>query len=336
MATQTEVVITVDVEFTINDSLLRRDRQPIGAEWVYGFVDGVSHGLGFLLETLDECGLKATFFTEMFNTYRFGDGPIAKVAADILQHGNDVQLHLHPVWRFAANPGLLNRQHPAPHDDITRFSPRDIQAWIADGASIFRRVVGYHPLAFRAGNLCASRPMYPALADANIRMASNVGYAWMRPADKSLRLLSGVHKVQGVTEIPVTTYGDFGSRNPSRLLTITGSSFAEMRSVLDNANAQGVGPIVVLAHPHDLVTTETSGTTGPCVSTPHPLRKRRFRQLCTYLSQNTDRFRVVTFSHAADRWQQASNDDNRLVQASLTGFAARLLENKFLAVLRMT
>jgi hypothetical protein len=115
---------------------------------------------------------------------------------------------------------------------------------------------------------------------------------------------------------------------------MTGSSFAEARSVLEASAQCGFGPVVLLTHPHDFATTVRPAGTGLCRSTPHPLQQRRFRRLCRYLHDHQDRFRTLTFAEAAGRWAAAPKGDTRLVRASLGGLVARFVENKLLGAMR--
>lgn len=331
-----DVAITVDVEFDINAAVTDPAREPIGAERVYARVGGVSHGLGFVLEALAEYGLRATFFTEMFNVYRFGDAPMAGIVADMARHGQDIQLHLHPVWRYWHSPPRVGSpdERPRPNDLFVGRDPHEVRDWIQDGVTIFTRLVGHRPIAFRVGSLWVDEPLYGALRDTGFSLASNVGLGWVQPRESSLHLCGGIHDIAGVIEIPVTTYADFGYMARLRLLTITGSSFAEARSVLEASARCGFGPVVLLTHPHDFATTVLPAGTEVCQSTPHPLQQRRFRHLCRYLHDHRDRFRTLTFAEAASRWATAPKGDSRLVHASLGGLVARFVENKLLGAMR--
>ena len=98
-AGRTEVLITVDVEFSIAGALTHPGiHAPLWDEPVHGRVDGRSEGLGFVLETLAAAGLPATFFVEALNHRYFGDAPMASVCRQLAAAGQDIQLHLHPVW----------------------------------------------------------------------------------------------------------------------------------------------------------------------------------------------------------------------------------------------
>ena len=335
-----DVCLSVDVEFTPNSALGHPERPPLGAEWVYGRADGRSQGLGFLLDTLERHGLEATFFTEVFNTHLFGDGPMAGVVGDILARGQDVQLHLHPIWRRFLNPRWRQepRRPPRGSDSFTGREPAAIAGLLREGCDILERLAGRRPIAFRCGNLDAGAALYPAMREAGLALASNIGVGLERPAERHLHLYAGLHRLDGVVEVPVTSYRVPLLRDRLLLLTITGSSFAEIRAVLAGAARRGVGPVVVLMHPHDFRIAVPGDPTAPPTYLPDRLRQRRLEQLCRYLTGRPDRFRVTTFAAATDRWQAAAGErtagDNPLLPGSMSGLAARLVENKVLPALR--
>jgi len=331
-----DVCISVDVEFTINGALFHQDRSPLGADWVWGVSDKRSEGLGFLLDCLDRYGLKGTFFTEVFNTYHFGDGPMRGVVQATLDRGHDVQLHLHPVWLYYKyrhwKDELSIRQRP--RDIFTDRDAEEIAAWLGDGASILERLSGSRPIAFRSGNLNAGRILYRGMYQAGITLASNIGVGLSTPSEEELLLYAGVHRIDGITEVPVTTYRAPLPGNRLLLLTTTGSAFREMRAVLDAAHRLGTGPVVLLLHPHDFRIALHATPGAPPSFRPDRIRQSRFDRLCRHLCRHPQRFRVTTFAESAQRWSASDRVDNILLPGSLPGLATRLFENKLLPAMR--
>jgi hypothetical protein len=334
-----DVCLSVDVEFTPNSALARPERPVLGAEWVYGEAGGRSEGLGFLLDCLDRHRLRGTFFVEVFNTHLLGDGPMAGVAADILARGQDVQLHLHPIWRRFLNPRWREEpcRPPPGSDSLVGRDPAEVAGLLREGCAILARLTGRRPIAFRCGNLDAGAALYPAMREAGLELASNIGVGLMRPAERRLWLYAGVHPIDGVVEVPVTTYRMPLTRQRPLLLTITGSSFHEIRAVLAAAARRGVGPIVLLMHPHDFRIARPRGHTERPRYIPDRLRQRRLEQLCRHLAAHPERYRITTFAESAARWQAAAARtprDNPLLAGSLMGLASRMVENKLLPALR--
>ncbi|MCG6940749.1 MAG: polysaccharide deacetylase [Thiohalocapsa sp.] len=331
-----DVCLTVDVEFTVNNSLTHPDRAPLGTEWIDGVAGGHSHGLGFLLDCLDRHGLKGTFFTEVFNTYHFGDEPMADIIRRIQARGQDVQLHLHPVWlyfKFSAWREALSRE-PQPRDIFTDRAEKEIGAWLEDGAGILERLAGKRPIAFRSGNLNVGRVLYAGMRRAGIRLASNIGVGLSDPAEPELRFYAGLQRIDGVTEVPVTTYRAPLPGNRLLLLTATGSAFAEMRAVLNAAHRRRIGPVVVLLHPHDFRMALPNGHDCCLRYRPDSVRQSRLERLCAFLAAHPERFRVTTFAEAAERWHATAVTDNPLLRGSVGGLGTRLIENKLLPGLR--
>jgi peptidoglycan/xylan/chitin deacetylase (PgdA/CDA1 family) len=333
-----DVCLTVDVEFSINRALMREGRTPLGAEWVDGVADGRSHGLGFLLDCLDCHGFKGTFFTEVFNTYYFGDEPIKGIVDRILAHGQDVQLHLHPVWLYYKYPqwreGLSAAAGRVPRDTFSDRSADEIATWLADGADILERLSGKRPIAFRSGNLDVGRVLYAGMRAAGLRLASNIGVGLTDPAEPELRFYAGLKRIDGITEAPVTTYRAPLPGKRLLLLTTTGSAFAEMRTVLEAAHRRAIGPVVVLLHPHDFRVAISNGDDNAPRYQADLARQSRLERLCAYLAAAPQRFRVTSFAESAERWHAAEVAENPLLTGSLTGLGARLIENKLLPSLR--
>ena len=71
-----EVCITIDTEFSIGGNFEDPALTPVAEPMVLGSVGGKEQGLGFLLESLAEFGVRATFFVETLQTAYFGNEPM--------------------------------------------------------------------------------------------------------------------------------------------------------------------------------------------------------------------------------------------------------------------
>ncbi len=294
----TRVFLTIDTEFTIGGAFRDPDRRrPVGARSVRCPTREGQAGLGFVLDTLEDHGLRATFFIETLQTAWFGDGPMGAIAAEIAARGHDAQLHLHPVWTWFDAPAWRARLADGrPNDDADGRSPAELIAWIRRGQAAFARWGLPPPVALRTGNLRADRSVYQAMAACGLSIASNVGRGLFEPRDPALRLDAGIHRIGGVLELPVLSYAEHAlpGRPRAKCLTVAGASFAETRFLLERAHQAGAPAVVLLTHCHEFARGDPAGELRP-----NPTSQRRLRALCRYLATARRRFRVGTLGELA-------------------------------------
>ena len=325
---KTKVFITIDTEFSVGGAFADPiSNKPAGAQAVLCEIGGKSHGLGFLLDTFATFGAKATFFVEAFNTYHFGDQPMRELALRIKAAGHDVQLHLHPCWTYFKNPDWMDRlKSDPPTDHMNGRSLEQLKEWLGDGIAIFERWGLGRPVALRTGSLMVDRTVYQAMELAGIRVGSNVGLAVYRPADPALHFYSGIHQVGSVIEACITTYIDLalGNRSHYRTLTITGSSWNEMRTLLLRAHASKVESIAILTHPFEYVKYKRLDFSGLL---PNRINQQRLRRLCEFLRGHADCFEVATMGELAAASRTASNADNVILKVPMLRAVERMVEN---------
>ena len=325
----TEVCLSVDTEFSIAGAFADPERcRPLGEEWVTCPVDGREQGLGFLLDVLRENGLAASLFVETLNSCYFGDGPMGRIVARLCDAGQDVQLHLHPCWLYFRRPDWRTRlAAESPNDRCDGRGIEGLVEMMRLGLAPWRHWDGPPPTALRTGNLRADRTVYRAMASVGLRVASNLGVAYARPADGALLLHTGRHWIAGVLEVPVMSYlqVSMGSLQVERLLTITATSWPEMRSLLWRARACGVTTVVVLTHPHEFIKGDRRS--GGRLR-PNRINQDRLRRLCRFLADNTRDFRAATFGEAAPRWLAEGPVPSRRVVAPLLPVMGRMIQNK--------
>ena len=318
MSMKTKVFLTIDTEFSIGGAFLAPQTvQPLGAQNVLCESGGRSEGLGYMLDTFAANRLRATFFVEALQTAYFGDAPMGEIVQRIGAAGHDMQLHLHPVWTYFDHPHwqkrLLNVQ---PNDDLHGRSVEQLVAWMRCGIDTFVRWGLPAPVALRTGNLMVDRNVYRAMAQVGLKVASNIARAVFEPAEPQLRLNAGIHHIEGVVELPVLTYSDMkiGAHTHRKVFTITGSSLAEGRCLLDRAHAGGAPSVVLLTHCHEFVKGNMRASL-----LPDRVNQRRLDALCRYLRDNTDRFEVTTMDRMAT-WPE----DTRPSSDPLLGVPGRL------------
>ncbi|MGI9509525.1 MAG: polysaccharide deacetylase [Geminicoccaceae bacterium] len=324
-AAPTDICLTIDTEFSINGAFARPDRcKPLGEARVYCPVDGEDQGLGFLLRTLGETGLHATFFVETAHVAYFGDRPMGGVVETLLQHGQDVQLHLHPCWRTFEDPDWQERIGDTPPLDQSALMPRETLCTLFDQG--MRRIVDWgapRPLALRTGNLSAGPNVYAAMADCGLPIGSNVAFGYAPPADPSLRLMGGVHPVGGVVEVPVLSYLQLkvGRWSKRRMLAITAASWPETKALLLAARAAGISPVVILTHPFEFI--KSLGGRDRI----NRINQQRLRKLCTFIADNPTNFRAATFGADGERWRRLAPASIKPLQAPLGAVLGRMVIN---------
>jgi hypothetical protein len=229
---------------------------------------------------------------------------MGRLARRVRDRGHDVQLHIHPCWSAFRDPNWRVRLGESPPDDsMAGRRPEEVASLVTEGAEIVERWGLPRPVALRTGSLRVDRAVYSGMAQAGLRLASNVGLAIYRPAEPELQLCGGRHRVDGVLEVPVLAYRDVAVPGFDHLknLTITGCSWPEMRWLLHAARRRGVQTVVLLTHPFEFVKYDESFSR----LRPNRVNQRRFRALCDFLARHADEFETTTFGARVDRWLES-------------------------------
>lgn len=326
---RTQICITIDTEFSIAGAFADPRRSPLGDDNVACTVGGREQGLGFLLETFAEHGIPATFFVETLQSAYFGDAPMGRTVERLLVAGQDVQLHVHPCWRTFRDPDWRAGvpMAAAPNDDCDGMDPSELRDAIGEASAALGRMGAGPIVAMRTGNLRADRGVYRAMADCGIPVASNVGVALNRPADRALHLSGGRHRVEGVLEVPVLTYAQLrlGARRVDRLLTTTATSAAETEALLWSAHRAGVPTIVLLTHPFEFVKGDRL---DPARQRINRINQRRLRRMCAFVAANAHAFEAVSFAGAAPGWLAQPDVPAPDLDAPLLPVLARMVANR--------
>ena len=321
----TRVHITVDTEFSIAGTFADPlNRRPVGPQSVYCHIHGRSEGLGYLLDTLSRHGVRATFFLEALNTCYFGDEPMGAIANEIAAADHDTQLHLHPCWVYFEHPDWVSRlASDPPNDDITQRSVNEIVRMIDLGRATFRRWGLPAPQVLRTGGLRVDLNVYQAMVRCGLPLSSNIGLALYCPVETALQLYSGSHDIDGVMELPVMTYGDFAllGRIHQKTLTVTGTSWPEMHSLLLQARATGLSDLVVLTHPFEFVKHRDVRYEHLY---PDRINRRRLERLCAFITSEPGFEPGVLVDRANHR---SSGDNPRFAVASMYA-VGRILVNR--------
>lgn len=285
-----KVFLTIDTEVypmypDWRDSGLQKDIQ----RDIYGIAGLGEFGLRYQIKVLNRYGLRAVFFVEsLFASSPFvGMKPLHEIVGEIQSSGHDVQLHLHPEW--TAYIPALSHIPPVPMADLKRDQQRDL---FRVGIANLRDAGAIIPCAFRAGDYAANLDTLKAASESGITFDSSYNYCYRGSACK---LAAGCgpllqpERLADVCELPISFFEDRPSHH--RHAQVCAVSFPEMRSALEKAYEKGWGTFVIVFHSFELIKNRRSGH-DPAL---RRIVRRRFEDLCRFLSENRTRFQTCVF-----------------------------------------
>ena len=318
----TEVCITVDTEFSVGGNFANPELSPIAEPIVLGEIDGKEHGLGFLLESFAEFGVRATFFVEALQTAYFGDEPMGGIARRIVKAGQDVQLHLHPCWLHYEST-LAHDLKEAPNDSCADRSDAELDHFFQFGISTFSRWGIPRPVAVRSGNFEVDVNFYRAVARSGIVFSSSIAVPVHRPSDEALLPVGSRCRIEQVLEFPVFSYSyPFGLTRRLRPLAITACSSSEILSALRQAHEHRISPVIILTHPQEYVKHKDSYyATLRC----NRVNQTRLKTVLQFLQQHSDQF--VTVPIYAIKEDHPCGIDPHAISVSTRQAIARMAEN---------
>jgi hypothetical protein len=300
---KTRVYLTVDVETSMGGAWRYRDRRPLPIDKLIFCNDGnASYGLPLIVEELNKQGMRATFFTEVFLSECLGSDQ-AKIVTDFLLNARqDVQLHMHPVFRYYAlalkdgSPEAF-RRYSALGDALSDKGPDTQYALLSEASKLFRSFVGEDPVAFRAGGFLGDQNTLGALRRLGIPIDSSYNPSIAASFPQNRPLPNIVQRIDGTIEIPLTTAmsGLHGFRR-WKPMAISSVSFAELKAVLTQAHMARASDVVLIFHsfstvkPRDLFYSRLR---------PDRMVIARFRRLLQYLNDKSAQFEIRTLGDAA-------------------------------------
>ena len=285
-----KVFLTIDTEVypvSLNwrESALQQDLQ----RDIYGIVASGEFGLRYQVKLLNTYGLRAVFFVESLfaSCPLVGIEPLKAIVSEIRGSGHDVQLHLHPEW--APYIPALNHIRPVPIAELKIDEQREL---FGVGMSNLRDAGAEIPCAYRAGDYAANLDTLKAASESGIVFDSSYNYCYLdstcKLADTGGPLLQP-KTIAEICEVPVSFFQDRPSH--FRHTQVCAASFHELRAALEEAYANGWGTFVIVSHSFELIKGRRSGRAP---SQRHIVR-RRFEDLCQFLSENSARFQTSVF-----------------------------------------
>jgi len=289
---QTRCLLTVDTECRAGGWPKHPDAAPKGYEsMMLGKIGNKHYGLRYITETLERCSLVGEFFIEPFCSYKLGLSTLRDICQEVLERGHGVSLHLHPRWKLALNPHLRCMS-----DSMHDYTLDEQTALLREGLELFDNCGVNNVFAFRCGNLAGNFETYEALRRVGIPISSNFCGAWNAEITARYRLpreLNDAVVLDGIVEIPITSFHDFPVSRPNHLrpLQIAAASQTEFTTIFKDSIQKKVRFVVVLFHTFEWLSLQTAGH--------QVVSKRilaRFHHVCEWLAGHHDCIRVCRFS----------------------------------------
>lgn len=278
----THVLLTIDTELT-----WRHHAPGTGWERNYALsVEPARVGLSYQLAKLRSAGLKACFFVDPMPAAIFGIAPVERMVKTILDAGQEVQLHLHPMWADVDEDG--NAQQDTAFE-LTDHDFKRQKALIEQSRRWLVEAGAPDPIAFRSGSYAVSDDTLRALAQLGIRYdASHNGCEGPWPSALSLPL-DQVAPVEhhGVIELPVSQMRT--QSGGLRHMQICAVSLSEMVAGLDHAAGDNHPLFMAVGHSFELASRDGKRANA--------IVKSRFDGLCETLAARADE---IPTSHLAN------------------------------------
>jgi hypothetical protein len=317
------VYFTVDTESSMGGAWQHPDRRPVKADrHVFCRIRGRDYGIGLITDILGERGFRGTFFVETLATLVNGDADTGSIFDHLLGHEQDVQLHIHPVFRLYQAALLARgegRPGPVPNattDFIGAYEENRQLELLQEASALFRRFTGRPPVAFRAGCFGAGRETLRCLRRLGIFLDTSFSPchpAWSFSGEELQP--NSISKIEGIWEVPVTVARTpLPEGNGFKFADPCSLSFTELRTMLEAAAACGQEHFVILFHCFSAVKPR-NGTYAEM--RPDRITIRRLRKLIRHLSANSHVYRVRTFGELAGDLESLREVPGRLPSLGL-------------------
>lgn len=242
------VFLTIDVETYIEDTSL--------SIW------GNGYGLGFLVSTLKEFDIKATFLLKCCLA-RDGEKNIAKVVKYLLDNDQDVQLHLHP--EVADLPFCIyGKSGMNSYDYASQYE------MIKYGVELLKEFGVTNVIALRCGDYSANEHTLSAMVANGLVVGSNRNGDGKLAGkqDKFNKLFKNENDLciyKGVVDVPITHLKSsiplFDGKK--RHMELSAMSLLEIRRGLNDLVHNNYQSCCLLTHPGEMFNVHSDGNMSP-------------------------------------------------------------------------
>jgi len=225
---KTYVIVTVDTEFSSH-------KDDIG---IFGRIGEKEYGISKIMNILDNEGVKATFFVDVYGYRKCGKRIMKDICLNIHSKGHDVQLHTHPDWIYDKNRGYMAKYSLEEQVEIIKHGKELLEDWIGEG-----------PIAHRAGDWGANDNTIKALEVNNIPIDSSFFKQWPL-CELDLPINNKIILLNSVLEIAPTTYisPSLGLFRPYKIIDIDSNPLLELKTVISKCRMFNINPIVLVLH----------------------------------------------------------------------------------------
>lgn len=233
---KTTFIVTVDVETrTHGDS----------SQDISGVIPGYPGNFGIekIMGVLEEHRARATFFLNVYEIAKRGEGVIRSAARLIHERGHDLELHTHPrpMFRFYG---------------MSQASVDEQKTILEKGIALLEGWTGKKVVAHRAGAFAANTDTVRAVAAAGLQAdcSLSAGSHVSVPLVAELGPSNAMQRVDDAWEIPMTCFDQvrFGPWHSRRILDIEGCSLPEIKRVTRWAIRNGLPTVCILMHSFSL------------------------------------------------------------------------------------
>lgn len=286
---KSRVYITIDTETSLGGAWRNPQYAPLGVDGpIFGTYNSRGYGIPLIMDILEEHGFRGTFFTEVFCSYVLDPAEVSRVFRYIQDRGHDVQLHVHPIYRFYRD--MRSGRPPRQVDLMFQLSPSEQQDFIGEAVSLFQQFSGCRPRAFRAGCFGASEATLRALRDNGVEIDSSYNLSYLdRTCGFRVRPLNAPTVIDGIHEFPVTVFRVAGCSG-FKPLEISAVSVAEILAAIQSLRKAGCYDVVLLLHSFSLL--KNLGVRFDNYR-PDSILIQRMRNLCASLSDRRDEIEVA-------------------------------------------
>ncbi len=298
-----------------------------------GSVHGISkkaqkraYGLEFILQTLREHNLKATFFVETFASFRFGLEGLREICEKILHYEQDIQLHVHP--NFLPYSSILDLDSKVCYGLLWEYSLGDQKKILECGKDVLSRCGIDNIFAFRAGGFGANNTTLRALREGGFIIDSSYNQNYLNRACRitSDEDLNDLGIINGIYEIPISNIRvNFLPWQRPKHLQVGATSSGDMITAMKQAVNNDFRSLCIIFHSNEFIFYKNDERSE---GIPNYVNIQRLRKICAFLSKNRTLIRTNTMSDLKNDISKGlvKYSPNKPLNVNVLDFGVRIAE----------